>query len=163
MMESVDLTACVRESLAAITAPRFFATERGFQGELLVQLARHVRLPSQVILEQEYQKRQRRHGLAIRPDIIIHEPFDPLRHAARTEGNYAVVELKLNATAAQASDDYQSLADMIRILQYPLGIFINIDSTTTHGDLVPNDVRGRVVSFAVVRRDGMTQVIEERL
>jgi hypothetical protein len=92
------LVACVTESLAAITAPRFFQTERGYQGALLTQLDRRLRLPDHAIIEQEYQKQAGLHGLTIRPDIIIHEPFDPGRHAGRTEGNLAAVELKRKAT-----------------------------------------------------------------
>lgn len=49
----------MRQALEAIREPRFFETERGYQGELLARLhARlpHVGLPSHAILEQEYQK-----------------------------------------------------------------------------------------------------------
>lgn len=146
----------------AITAPRFFLTERGFQGELLVQLSRRLHLLDNEIVEQEYQKRQRDHGLRLRPDIIIHEPFDPARHGARAEGNRAVVELKLNATPDEAAEDFRSLAAMIQVLGYPLGVFVNIAATDTHADLVPAAVRGRVVTFAVTLQDGEPRVIEEQ-
>lgn len=46
-------------ALRAITTPRFYETERGFQGELLVGLQRAIPqgfLPDRVIIEQEYQK-----------------------------------------------------------------------------------------------------------
>lgn len=125
MARNTDLGNDVRDALTAINNPRFFETERGFQGELIAHLAA-LQLPDQAILEQEYQKRQREHGLTIRPDIIIHEPYDPKRHAARTEGNYAVLELKLNATPGEALEDFHSLATMIKVLHYPLGIFVNI-------------------------------------
>jgi hypothetical protein len=157
-----DLVACFRDALAAITAPRFFSTERGFQGELLVQLSQRIRLPDQAILEQEYQKRQHEHGLTIRPDIVIHEPFDPTRFTDRTQGNLAVVELKLCATAAEAAKDFASLATMIKVLHYPLGVFVNIGAAATYAELVPAEVRGRVVAFAVDFVDGKTHVIEQR-
>lgn len=161
-MNQAALLASISDALGAITHPRFFETERGFQGELLVQLTRRVVLSDQAILEQEYPKRAAAHGLTCRPDIFIHEPYNPSHHADRTEGNVAVVELKLRATAEKASEDFKSLADMIRVLHYPLGIFINIDSVATYGELVPEDVRGRIVSFAVARREGKIEVIEER-
>jgi hypothetical protein len=157
-----EIIACIRDSLSAITAPRFYQTERGFQGELLVQLSRRLPLLDQEIVEQEHQKRLRDHGLTIRPDIIIHEPFDPARHAARTEGNRAVMELKLNATRAEAAEDLESLAVMIQVLRYPLGVFVNIASSVTYADLVPRAARGRVVAFAVTLKDGKPSLIEER-
>lgn len=159
-MEPADLLAAVRNSLAAITAPRFFETERGFQGQLLVALARRVQLREQAVLEQEYQKRQHEHGLNIRPDIIIHEPFDPARHKTRLEGNYAVVELKLSATAAGAKEDFEHLAAMINVLGYPLGIFINIGATATYEELIPQEVRGQIVAFAVTLLDGKASIVE---
>lgn len=121
MSSTLQIIGCIRDSLAAITAPRYFRTERGFQGELLVQLSRRLHLLDREIVEQEYQKRQQDHGLTVRPDIIIHEPFDPAHHAGRAEGNRAVVELKLNTTTAEAAEDFESLAAMIQVLHYPLG------------------------------------------
>jgi hypothetical protein len=162
MSSTSQIIKCIRASLEAITAPRYFLTERGFQGQLLVQLSRRLHLPDREIVEQEYQKRQRHHGLTVRPDIIIHEPFDPARHAGRTEGNRAVVELKLNATTAEAAEDFESLAAMIQVLHYPLGVFVNIASTITHANLVPEVVQGRVVAFAVTLQDGKPRVTEER-
>ena len=50
---------------------------------------------------QEHQKTLRIHGLNIRPDIVIHEPFDPLIHANRRDGNYAVFELALRGKVLQ--------------------------------------------------------------
>lgn len=162
MTSASEIIECIRDSLTAITVPRYFQTERGFQGELLVQLSRRLHLLDPEIVEQEYQKRQRDHGLTVRPDIIIHEPFDSARHGARAEGNRAVVELKVNATAAEAAEDFETLAAMIQVLRYPLGVFVNIASTVTHANLVPMAVRGRVVAFAVALQDGKPRVIEER-
>lgn len=159
-MESV--IAGIRKSLAAVSAPRFFETERGFQGELLVQMRHRVPLLNDVIVEQEYQKRLMVHGLNIRPDIVVHEPFNPKFHNARTEGNIAVIELKLNASPAEAVADFKNLSAMLDVLQYPIGIFINIASARTHSDLVPIQVRGKVVCFAVYLEGATTHVIEER-
>lgn len=62
-------------ALAAVVAPRYFETERGFQGALQSELDRVLpkhQLSAGAIVEQEYQKRLMFHGLQIRPDIIIH-------------------------------------------------------------------------------------------
>ena len=163
MPSSSEIIACIKDSLTAITTPRFFRTERGFQGELLVQLSHRLHLTDPEIAEQEYQKRQRDHGLTVRPDIIVHEPFDSTRHRDPTEGNRAVLELKLNATAAEAAEDYEKLAAMIEVLRYPLGVFVNIASTQTYIDLVPQEARGRVVAFAVILQDGKPRITEDRI
>jgi hypothetical protein len=162
MISPDDVLTGVRDALAAITAPRLFQTERGYQGALLGQLQARLRLPDHTIVEQEYQKQAGQHGLTIRPDIVVHEPFDPERHGARTEGNVAVVELKLRATAAEALADFQSLRSMLEVLRYPLGVFVNVASAVTHADLVPQDVRGRIVCFAVALVDGAAQIVEQR-
>jgi len=156
------LIRCIRESLAAITAPRFFESERGYQGALLAQLHDRLRLPDPVILEQEYQKLAGRHQLTIRPDIIIHEPFDPRRHTARTDGNFAVMELKLRATADAARADFESLMSMLTVLNYRLGIFVNVAAAVTHVSLVPSEIRSRVVCFAVALENGTPMIVEER-
>lgn len=149
-------------ALCAITTPRFYETERGFQGELLVGLQRMIPvglLPNQAILEQEYQKRLRVHGLTIRPDIIIHEPFDPSRHLSRRDGNIAVIELKRAATVDRAAADVESLVQMLEILDYPLAIFLNIASDVTHADVVPVEWRERIICFAVSLRNGKAHVV----
>lgn len=161
-MDRSALLACVRESLSSIDVPRLYETERGFQGELLAQLSRRLKLEYPAILEQEYQKRLQHHGLAIRPDLVIHEPFDPKRHADRRQGNLAVIELKLNATEDQACEDFGSLAAMLRVLEYPLGVFVNVGSTHTHAHAVPAEAKGRVVCFAVSLSEGKPSVIEEQ-
>jgi len=161
-MEPETLFANFRESLEAIIAPRFYETERGFQGELLTQLSKRLRLSDPAIVEQEYQKRQHVHGLSIRPDLIIHEPFDLGHHSSRTEGNIAVVELKLNASANKAAQAFQSLAAMLNVLEYPIGIFVNIGTTETYADLVPQEVKGRIALYAVSLNESHVYVVEER-
>ena len=162
-MNRYELLTHIRESLASISTPRFFQTERGYQGALLAQLnnriPKHV-LPKGAIVEQEYQKSLARHGLRIRPDIIIHEPFDQSRHADRAEGNIAVIELKLSASQAEACDDFKSLAAMIDLLHYPVGIFVNIGASQTHAGFVQPEMKDRIVSFAVVLNNGHVQVTQ---
>jgi len=160
MISTEDVLRSIRDSLAAITAPRFFDTERGYQGALLGHLEGRLQLPDYAIVEQEYQKQAGLHGLTIRPDIIIHEPFDSERHCARTDGNLAVVELKLRARPAEALGDFQSIRLMLDTLQYPIGVFINIGSTLTYAESLPEHIRERVVCFAVVLVNGAVQLTE---
>ena len=84
-MDKETLLARITTALEAVTAPRFYESERGYQGALLGELKRVIPehlLPADTIIEQEYQKRLKTHGLNIRPDIIIHDPFDaePIDH-----------------------------------------------------------------------------------
>lgn len=162
MISPDDVLLGVRDALAVITAPRLFQTERGYQGALIGQLAGRLHLPDHAIVEQEYQKQAGQHGLTIRPDIVVHEPFDPERHSARTEGNVAVIELKLRATPAEAVADFKSLRAMLDLLRYPLGVFINIAAAVTYADLVPHELRGRIVCFAVSLVDDAPQIVEQR-
>lgn len=160
-MTPAEVLIGVRASLHAIQAPRLFETERGYQGALLGQLERHLNLPARVIVEQEYQKKAGSHALKIRPDIIIHEPFDAKRNADRTEGNLAVVEIKLHAAEADAVEDFNSLCLMLDVLRYPLGIFINIGDTRTWFEVAPKAMRERLVCFAVALQGEAVVVIEE--
>jgi hypothetical protein len=159
-MDADAVRSSMREALAACAHPRWFETERGFQGQLLVELAKRIRLPDQAIIEQEYQKRLADHGLRIRPDIIIHEPYDPDRHTSRANGNIAVIELKLNGSAEEATADFASLSAMLSVLDYPLGIFVNIASRRTYAELVPEEAKNRIVSYAVSFIEGKAEVIE---
>jgi hypothetical protein len=151
------------EALRACDHPRFFETERGFQGQLLIELKKRFDLPDQAILEQEYQKCLNLHGLNIRPDIIIHEPYNPLRHASRSSGNIAVIELKLNASTKQASLDIENIEKMLEILQYPIGVFVNIGSINTYSELVPSKLKGRIILYAVSLQAGKVNVVEKRI
>ncbi|CAB3764354.1 hypothetical protein [Paraburkholderia solisilvae] len=149
------------DALRAITTPRFYENERGFQGELLAELKKTIPadfLPDKAIIEQEYQKHFDSHGLKIRPDIIVHEPFDESRHGSRRDGNIAVIEIKRVASKKGATGDFGSLISMMDLLNYPLGIFINIASEATRADLVPVEWRDRIVCFAVSLRNAKTHV-----
>lgn len=164
-MDHETMIAHIRRALETISHPRFFETERGFQGALLAALEKNIPdhvLPPGAVIEQEYQKRLGQHGLNVRPDIIIHEPFDAIRHATRQDGNLAVVELKRNASPADARGDFDSLEKMMAALNYPMAIFINIASEQTHAGLVPDAARGRLTCFATSIREGHAHVVEER-
>jgi hypothetical protein len=151
-MDSEQLLNVIAAALTSVTNPHYYEDERGFQGELYAQLRvrlRDIALPEGALLREEYQKRLAEHGLQIRPDIILHEPFDPRRHRGRNEGNYAVMELKRRATPGTATDAFTNLVAMIDALNYPLGVFINIDSPKTWTEFVPETHRARIVCLAV--------------
>lgn len=149
----------VRDSLAGITQPRFYETERGFQGEFLAGLRRAlptIGLPGDAVVEQEYQKRLRDHGITVRPDIIVHVPT--LVGGDRRLDNFAVFELKLAARAASAMEDFDSLDCVLAALNYPLGVFINIAATETHAAQYKGRFPDRLHCFAVQLIDGLAHI-----
>lgn len=146
----------LKESLIAIRNPRFYEAEMGFQGELISELRK--RLPSLewegAIVEQEYYKKAERHGIRIRPDIIIHVPYDPDILESRKEGNFVVFELKLQADVDSALKDYAKLSKMCEILHYPLAIFINIACEKTYFDNYNGKNRDKIIAFSICLSDG---------
>ena len=153
----------IRDSLLGIKNPRFYETERGFQGELNAEL--RSRLPELelegAVVEQEYQKRMKDHGFRIRPDLIIHVPFEGAGFERRSEGNFVVVEIKHRARRSRAKDDYQNLSRMCHELGYRMAIFINIDSDETFIDECLHQAQGVIYAFAVKLVNGEVQIKEE--
>lgn len=150
-MDCKELLNVIAAALTSVTDLHYYEDERGFQGEFYAQLRLRLRdmaLPEGALLREEYQKRLVEHGLRIRPDIILHEPFHPGRHRGRDEGNHAVMELKRRATRGTAANAFTNLVAMIDALNYPLGIFINIDSPKTWAESVPEAHRARIVCLA---------------
>jgi hypothetical protein len=146
-------------ALRAVSAPRFFETERGYQGELLARL--HAALPAlglpgDAIIEQEYQKTLPLHNINIRPDIIVHVPTP--EGGNRAVGNFAVFELNFQAGPKEAQEDFDNLDTVIGALNYPLGVFVNIDSIRTQSASYQGAHRDRIHFFAVRLIDGSVQV-----
>jgi hypothetical protein len=140
------------EALRTIKEPRFFDTERGYQGELLAELRNRLGgagLPGDPVVEQEYQKTIPHHGLTIRPDIIIHIPFERGVSDSRREGNFVAVELKRRASRRQAWDAFENLRQIKEALNYPLTVFVNVDSVNTHAELCPGSIAAQTVCIAV--------------
>lgn len=162
-MDNEQLLNAIAASLTAVNAPHYYEDERGFQGEFYAQLHHRLRdmvLPEGAMLREEYQKKLSQHRLRIRPDIILHEPFNPDRHRGRDDGNYAVMELKRRATRRTANDAFESLIAMVDTLNYPLGVFINVDSSRTWAELVPEAYRPRITCLAVsLGENGAPQVV----
>lgn len=139
----------IASSLTSIIHPRFYETERGFQGAFLASLERtipNVGLPHGAIVEQEYQKRFHEHGLKVRPDIIIHVPT-PIG-SNRRHGNFAVFELKLAARDEDAQKDFASLDSVLAVLDYPLAFFVNIAAEVTHANQYKGPFPDRIHWFA---------------
>ncbi len=153
--------ALLRQALESIREERFFQDERGFQGALLQELSQrvaHGAFPGDPIIEQEYQKRLPLHKIRIRPDIIIHVPFERGVAEERDEGNFVAMELKRRATAKRAKEAFANLAKMKKALKYPLTIFVNIDSDQTHSALCTKSIADQTACFAVRLEDGRSVV-----
>ena len=155
----------LRQALRDINEARSFQDERSFQGALLQQLAMRLErgvLPEDPIIEEEYQKRLPAHGIRIRPDIIVHVPFDRGFAERRDQGNFIAIELKRCATAKKAKEAFRNLALMKKVLKYPLTIFINVDSEHTYSELCPKRIVYQTVCFAVRLEDGKSVVRAEK-
>jgi hypothetical protein len=152
-----------RETLSKVSHPRFFETERGFQGDLNVRLAQSVKgiIPNEYVIEEEYQKKFRAHEIKIRPDIIIHAPFQPSIHESRSDGNFAVIQIKLKASVHDAKEDFEKLDLMFEKLNYPLGIFINVSSRETHYKTYEGKFIGRLHCFSVELNKGSVVVNQD--
>jgi len=139
------------QSLRSVKNPRLFRTERGYQGEFFCALQSILREQDIVdgitILEMEYQK-SGRHRTQQRPDIILHVPIE-ISDASVTDNNFAVWALKRNASVEEAREDFRKLDKMFRILDYPLGFFININSELHRLDMYAGAFRYRIIAFAV--------------
>jgi hypothetical protein len=159
------LLAALEQSLGSITEEVLYGDERGFQGALLhelqVRLGRGVS-PEDPIIQQEYQKRMRHHGIKIRPDIIVHVPFERGTVEGRDKGNFVAIELKRRATAKAARQALASLAQIKEALKYPLTVLINVDSAETHARLCPASIADQTVCFAVRLQAGVPVVKAER-
>jgi hypothetical protein len=100
----------------------------------------------------------RAHGIRIRPDIIIHVPFERDGMERREQGNFVAIELKRRAGTKTAAKAFANLELMKVRLNYPLTIFINVDSAVTHRELCPERIADQTVCMAVELREGRTVV-----
>ncbi|AFM23337.1 hypothetical protein [Desulfomonile tiedjei] len=153
----IDMTL---SAIGRINHPRFFRSERGYQGELYCRLREEFlsqNLLDERMLEPEYQKRPTDHLTQQRPDIIYHIP-------APAEGevfinNYTVWALKLRADHPDVISDFEKLYEMISLLQYPLAVFLNIDSDSHYlHDCIP-DYRNRIVAFTTMRNEAEGKLV----
>jgi hypothetical protein len=148
------------EALRSVSEERFFRTERGYHGRfycvLQSELDRRGLLHGGAILEMEYQK-SAPHNTRQRPDIVFHVPTEYSGAEVR-QNNFAVFALKRRATARDAEDDFRRLDEMCERLDYPLAIFINVDSEQTFDSQYRGLFRERLHTFSVLLIDGEVQV-----
>lgn len=155
------------KAIKSIKDKRYFSTERGYQGQLITELANRISIKTifdnnNVILEQEYQKTLKSHGISFRPDIILHVPYESGLYSNRQSGNYAVIQLKLRASPTKAREDFRKLDSMFAKLDYPLGIFLNINSDKTFCDSYSGRHSQRLHCFAVKLADNEVIVKHEK-
>ena len=119
-------------ALGKIKDPTLFADERGYQGELKSRLDRELALNiseddfAAPQVREEYQKRADLHGIELRPDIIIHVPFERGVSPTRKDDNYMVILLKRCAGRTKAMKNFDSLETICSTLNYPVGVSINV-------------------------------------
>ena len=142
-METSRMINIIVRAIKRIKSERLFNSERAYRGELKSRLDQVLReqhhLPNKSIVEEEYQKTIPKHGIKHRPDIIYHIPFEEGVIRSRREGNFIAFELKMCATEAEAQKDLDKLNDYVNILDYPLAMFVNIDSEESFIELVQNE------------------------
>lgn len=148
------------QTLKRVQEPRFFETERGFQGYFSTilhnVLTKRKILPDKYIVEEEYQKTKGRHDTSLRPDLIIHRPADS---ANPRRNNLCVYLLKRHASGKAAQKDFEKLQKMFEKLDYEIGVFINIDSKKHHLDLWSGGRNEQVHAFAVWRSKKSVMVL----
>lgn len=146
-----EIIAATNSALREVTTPRFLRTERGFHGRFYCALQRVLEelgvLQGDHILEMEYQK-SARHGMSQRPDIVLHVPAEE-SGAKVNENNVAVWALKRRATLGEACEDFDKLDQMFEMLNYPMGIFINVDAKQHFADFYNGRFPERVRTVAV--------------
>ena len=154
----------LRSALQAIQEPRFYETKRGYQAELLVQLRARMEegpiWPGSPLVEQEYVQSAAAHGLDIRPDLLLHCPFDRGVFQDRRQGNYVAIELKRRANKQAASQDYARLDRICAVLDYAMGIFINVDAKQIFLPEQGGQAGDRLHGFAVELRQGQVHIQE---
>lgn len=147
-----QIIAATVQAFFADRSPRFFNTERGYQGSfycsLRAALDRQGLLFDDRIVEMEYQKREPQHGLKQRPDIVFHIPSE-VSGSLVGQNNYAVWAFKREANQEAAQKDFAKLDEMFETLNYPLGFFINIGSECHHLTSYEGSFSERLVVFAV--------------
>lgn len=154
----------LRSALLAIREPRFYDTERGYQGELLLQLRARLEenpiWPGSPLVAQEYQDNAAVHGLDFRPDLIIHCSFDRGVFEDRRQGNNVVLELKRHASRPAALQVYAQLERICTALDYAMGIFINVDANEIFLPESYGQAGDRLHGFAVELRADQVYIQE---
>lgn len=159
-METEAIVKATNDALVCLSEARFFCTERGFHGRFYCVLQNILEerglLKSPRVLEMEYQKSSR-HEISQRPDIILHVPAED-SDAQVSEFNFAVWALKRRATKSKAREDFEKLNEMFYRLEYPLGIFVNIDAQDHMASEYLGCYKDRLYAVAVWLEDQQAMV-----
>ena len=154
----------LRLALQAIREPDLYETERAYQGALLAEIRARLDQdpiwPGSPLVEQEYEKNAAAQGVDVRPDVIIHYPFDRGVFEHHGQGNYAVLELRRRAGKQTALRDYAKLNTLCTVLDYAMGIFINVDATEVFMPAYDGEANNRLHGFAVQLRGGLVYIQE---
>jgi hypothetical protein len=146
-----ELIAATDAALRQAAVRRFLRTERGFHGRFYAALYQELDARGLLVggrlLEMEYQKSSR-HEMSQRPDIVFHVPAEEAG-AGVDENNIAVWALKRRATSKDAVEDFRKLDEMFRGLNYPVGIFVNIDAQRHMAHLYQGQYGERIEAVAV--------------
>lgn len=162
MVEQIINKTCL--AIRQITTPRYYTTERGFVPEFYKELSRQFEndnpFPNNTILESEVQKSSAKHyGIKQRPDILIHIPIETGLTTHANENNFVVYAFKLNATQAKAVEDFDKLEQMFNLLNYEIGIFINISShPTSYLNNYQGQFRNRIHEFSIALAGGQVLI-----
>jgi hypothetical protein len=145
-----------------ITEDRLFYTERGYQGVLASllsdKLKRYDIWPGKPLVEEEYQKCITKHKIQLRPDIIIHIPFERGVYEERNLGNLLVIMLKLNSSKKTALKDYDKLALICKKLDYLFAGFLNIGKPNSYFSSYQGSYRERMFGISIIKRNGVISI-----
>lgn len=162
----MDPIEILRAALSRIHEPRLFETERGYQGQLRGEIDNLVGEKNALLrplVEEEYQKRLGDHGTRLRPDIIVHVPYNRGVSPTRRHDNHLVILLKLSAGRAKAFADFYRLVEMCTALDYPAGAFVNVSSDQLW---LPEYKRPAgpfiLFEFAVVLAEGKPRIVSAK-
>lgn len=136
-----------------VSTPRFYKTERGFQGRFACALykvldARGI-FPDDLIIEEEYQKSIKDHGIRLRPDLLIHIPVESSGIEGRDKNNFVAFAFKKNASANDAKSDFNKLEEIVEKLNYLLIIFVNLNSESALLKYYSGQYKDRIHGYAI--------------
>lgn len=163
-MDSELIIETIVEALKHMDSPRFFKTERGFQGRFACALyeifdAKKI-FPDDTIIEEEYQKRIRPHGTRLRPDLIVHVPVESGHSGSRIKNNFVVFAFKRQANEYRAKEDFKKLNELFEKLKYPLGIFININGCPeVFLDKYSGSFKNRIHEFCITQTNNKLDIL----
>ncbi len=159
-MDAIDT---LLSAIKRIKEPRLFASERGYQGQLVAEIDRLLGDSTDItrpLVEQEYQKLAKVHGITFRPDIIVHVPFERGVSPTRQHDNYLIIMLKLSANQKRANEDFAKLSAICSALDYPLGALVNVASAELWLPHYPRkgEEKFKLHEFGIMLRDGCLEI-----